>query len=111
MFPTSTKMANTVSCLANAEFPQLTAVSVVDRVGIVKCDFSKYQDVNLRAGRMYGTSAAASRRGSRSVPLRCQIQLSTTTLEAAVLLDKERVGRCEIQIKVDPAQTDSSDFA
>lgn len=108
MFPISTKMDNTVSCIATTTSHVLTKTSVVERVGVIKCDFPKYQYVNRRVGHMYGTSVSANRRDSGNVPIRCQMQVSTTTLEASVLLDKERVGCCELRISVDTAQPDAS---
>jgi hypothetical protein len=35
-------------------------------------------------------------------PLKCRIQLSNTSIEAEMLLNKSRVGRCEVRVDVDP---------
>ena len=86
----------------------LTAVSEVDRIGQIQCDFSRVVDYDLRAGHMHGNADNWSRYIG---PLICTFKLSTTVLEVEICCGRICVGRGEIRIQPNqPRRYPSAEF-
>ena len=93
------KMDNMVSYLRPDDAVELTIKSEINRIGVVKCDFSKHMDTELRTSRKH--TPLHPRTTGTIGPLRCQIRVSPNELEAVVFLEEERVGSCSIEIEVE----------
>lgn len=85
----------------------LTLLSVlgqheVEKAASVKCDFGGFLDRELRhpPSLIPGNSDIG--------PLRCDLQLSATSLHVEVLLKKTPVASCEIKVEVDWPRRDST---
>ena len=75
----------------------------VETAGAVNCDFSNYLAHNLRPhpnSLIPGNPNVANSRMNIG-PLRWQLKLSATCIEAELLLKEAHIARCEVKVEVD----------